>query len=247
MRLDKLLANTGYGSRKDVKKLIKSNKVKVNEVIMKDSGSHINLEKDIVYVGDQLVNYQEFYYLILNKAPGYISATEDKREQTVIDLLPQKYQNKGLFPVGRLDKDTEGLLLLTNDGKLGHKLTSPRHEIKKVYYVKVAGMLTPEDIEKFSFGLEIGDGYLTKPAELKILHKGEESEAEVTITEGKFHQVKRMFLAIGKKVIYLQRIKMGELTLDPNLKIGKIRELTSEELSYCLKLKETGDESGSAH
>lgn len=238
MRLDKLLAKTGFGSRKNVKQLIKEKRVTINDAIVRDPSQHVNLDAEKVLVDGAPVNYQEFYYLMLNKAPGYISATEDRVEKTVIDLLPQHYQALKLFPVGRLDKDTEGLLLLTNDGELGHILTSPRQEIIKVYYAKIIGKVTEEDAEAFAKGVTLKDGYVTKPAQLKIKSADEISEIEVTITEGKFHQVKRMFEAVGKEVQYLQRIKMGEIELDRTLAIGDFRELKEAELAYCLGLKE---------
>lgn len=237
MRLDKLLANMGFGSRKDVKSLIKKKKVTVNEAVVKDSSSHINLEYDTVRVNNEVVVYQEFIYLMMNKPPGYVSATVDDRDKTVIDLLPQSYQLFNPFPVGRLDKDTEGLLLLTNDGDLAHQLVSPKKDIEKIYYARIRGHVTELDVEKFRNGITLDDGYKAKPAILKVLQADESSEVEVSVTEGKFHQVKRMFKAANKKVVYLKRIKMGKLKLDDNLSTGEVRELTKDELEYCFSLK----------
>lgn len=237
MRLDKFLANMGYGSRKDVKGLIKKKKVTVNEVTVKDSSSHVDQEQDTVKVTNRIVHYQKYIYIMMNKPRGYISATVDDRDKTVIDLLPPEYQLFKPFPVGRLDKDTEGLLLITNDGELAHQLTSPRKNIEKTYFAKVEGYTTGQDVVDFKDGIMLEDGYETKPAKLKILHAADVSEIEVTITEGKFHQVKRMFEAVDKKVVYLKRISMGELKLDTDLQTGSFRKLTKEEESYCLSQK----------
>ena len=174
---------------------------------------------------------------MMNKAPGYISATTDKREKTVIDLLREDVQHFKPFPVGRLDKDTEGLLLLTNDGELAHELVSPKKDIGKTYFARINGKVTVDDIAVFREGVVLEDGYEAKPGELTILQSDAISEIELTITEGKFHQVKRMFEAVGKRVIYLKRLRMGELQLDPDLKLGAYRPLTESELAYCKSLK----------
>lgn len=237
MRLDKLLANMGYGSRKDVKQLLKKKKVQVNEKTITDGSQHVDPNEDIVTVNGEQVIYREFIYLMLHKPPGYISATEDNIEKTVIDLLPEQYLIFQPFPVGRLDKDTEGLLLITNDGKLAHELVSPKKNIEKMYYAKIKGKVTEEDQKKFWEGILLDDGYRAKPAKLKILSSEDISEVEVTVTEGKYHQVKRMFEATGKKVTYLKRLQMGPLQLDPSLPRGSVRELTKEELAACLALK----------
>ncbi|MFD2046379.1 16S rRNA pseudouridine(516) synthase [Ornithinibacillus salinisoli] len=237
MRLDKLLANMGFGSRKEVKGLLKKKKVLVNNTLTMDGSMHIEPTKDIVEVDDKIVEYKEYIYIMMNKPPGYISATEDVREKTVIDLLPPDVRRYHPFPVGRLDKDTEGLLLLTNDGKLAHQLLSPKKDVYKTYYARVQGNVTSEDITVFEQGVTLDDGYVTKPAKLNIIVSDTISEIEVKITEGKFHQVKRMFAAVGKKVVYLKRLRMGELKLDSALKPGAYRELEEEELSFCLSIK----------
>lgn len=237
MRLDKLLANMGYGSRKEVKNMLKQKQVSINNSIAKVGSIHVDPAVDQVTVGEEIVQYQKFIYLMMNKPPGYVSATVDDKEKTVIDLLAVEHQNFNPFPVGRLDKDTEGLLLLTNDGELGHQLTSPKKDIEKVYYAKIAGFVADDDVERFAEGLTLEDGYQTKPARLNILTAGEQSEIEITITEGKFHQVKRMFIAVGKKVIYLKRLKMGKLTLDTSLAKGNYRQLTEIELSSITRKK----------
>jgi 16S rRNA pseudouridine516 synthase len=231
MRLDKLLANMGYGSRKEVKGLLKQKAVRVDDVIVKDSSMHVDPVKQHVSVFGDRVEYVEFIYLMMHKPPGVISATEDKHDQTVIDLLEPLEQHFEPFPVGRLDKDTEGLLLLTNDGQLAHNLLSPKKHVPKWYYAKIDGEVTEADIEAFKQGVTLDDGYHTKPGELKILASGEQSEIELMIQEGKFHQVKRMFEAVGKKVTYLKRLSMGSLVLDETLALGEYRALTEEELT----------------
>lgn len=231
MRLDKLLANMGYGSRKEVKQLLKQKAVSVDGAYVKDAALHVDPEQQIVSVFGERVVYTEFVYFMMNKPPGVISATEDLRDETVIDLLEPLHQHFQPFPVGRLDKDTEGLLLLTNDGVLAHNLLSPKKHVPKVYFAQIEGVVTEEDAEKFANGVELDDGYVTKPGKLVILKSAQQSEIELTIQEGKFHQVKRMFEAVGKRVTYLKRISMGSLTLDENLALGEYRELTTEELN----------------
>lgn len=237
MRLDKLLSNMGYGSRKETKLLLKSKSVEVNGILAKDVSMHVNPEKDEILVLGEKVVYTEFIYLMMNKPPGVISATEDKKDPTVIDLLDSSDQHFQPFPVGRLDKDTEGLLLITNDGHLTHQLLSPKKHVPKLYFAEIEGRVTEEDIEKFKEGVILDDGYFTKPGILTIIRSDETSEIELTITEGKFHQVKRMFESVGKRVIYLKRMKMGTLSLDEHLELGEYRPLTEEEL-FALQQKE---------
>jgi 16S rRNA pseudouridine516 synthase len=234
MRIDKVLANLGYGSRKEVKKLLKDGSVTVNEEKIKDAKQHVDPEKDLIRINGETVEYREFIYLMMNKPPGVISATEDNRDETVIDLLEAEDLIFEPFPVGRLDKDTEGLLLITNDGQLAHRLLSPKKHVPKTYYAVIDQEVTEEDIIAFRKGVILDDGYATKPGELNILKSGERSDIELTITEGKFHQVKRMFEAVGKKVVYLQRLSMGPLQLDETLELGEYRELTEEELQSLM-------------
>ena len=231
MRIDKLLANSGYGSRKDVKKILKSGAVLCNEVKITDGKAHVDPEKDQITVHGELVQYREFIYLMMNKPQGYISATEDDRLKTVLDLLEPEDAFMMPFPVGRLDRDTEGLLVLTNDGQLAHDVLAPKKHVPKTYYAIVDGAVDEVDIERFKQGVTLDDGYVTKPGELTILKSGPQSEIELIITEGKFHQVKRMFEAVGKRVVYLKRISMGALKLDESLELGEYRELTEEELA----------------
>ena len=238
MRLDKLLSNMGYGTRKEVKILMKKGAVRVNEVAVKDAAMHVDTVKDEVTVLGEKVVYKEFMYLMMNKPQGVLSATEDKRDQTVIDLLDAEYSIFEMFPVGRLDKDTEGFLLLTNDGKLAHNLLSPKKGVPKTYYAHIEGIVTEEDTKRFSEGVILDDGYETKPGQLRILKSADISEIELTITEGKYHQVKRMFEAVGKQVVYLKRLSMGPLSLDESLALGSYRELTEEELQQLMQISE---------
>lgn len=230
MRIDKFLSNMGYGSRKEVKILLKSKAVEVNGETVRDPKVHVSELADEVTVAGERVEYAEFIYLLMNKPPGVISATEDKYDPTVVELLAEEERHFEPFPVGRLDKDTEGFLLLTNDGVLAHELLSPKKHVDKRYFAKIEGLVTEEDGEAFERGVMLDDGYVTKPAKLQILKSGPESEIELTITEGKFHQVKRMFQSVGKEVVYLKRLSMGPLELDPELGLGEYRHLTEEEI-----------------
>ena len=230
LRLDKYLADMGIGTRTEVKKAITKGQVRVNnEETVKRPEIKIDTEKDHVFYQGQMVAYAEYEYYMLNKPAGVVSATEDKNDSTVLDLIDEK-QRKDLFPVGRLDKDTEGLLLITNDGELAHQLLSPKKHVDKVYFARIDGKVTEEDVRKFAEGLEIGEEKPILPAHLEILKSEEISEIRLTIREGKFHQVKRMFHAVGKEVIYLKRLQMGSLVLDPRLALGEYRELTGQEL-----------------
>lgn len=238
MRLDKLLAHSGLGTRKEVKKLLKTKIVEVNGSVEVDPKTHVDLEKDLITVGGEKLDYQEFVYFMMNKPQGVISATEDVMHETVLDLMEIQDSLQEPHPVGRLDIDTEGLLLLTNDGKLTHRLLSPKHHVDKTYYAEVEGVVTEEDISAFKDGVTLDDDYKTLPAELTVLEANEEnnrSKIELTIQEGKFHQVKRMMLAVGKEVVYLKRLSMGPLSLDKDLELGTYRELTEEEIEMLKK------------
>lgn len=231
-RIDKILSNLGYGTRKDLKKIVKNGMVQVNGITIKDSAMKVDPEKDKIVINGEEIFYREFIYLMMNKPAGVISATFDNKDETVIDLLEVEHQVFEPFPVGRLDKDTVGLLLLTNDGDLNHRLISPKWKVDKVYFAKINQKVTQEDIEKFKHGITLDDGYRCKEAILEIQKASEEgSEIVLTIQEGKFHQVKRMFEAVGKKVTYLKRIEFGTLPLDEDLEEGEYRELTEEEIA----------------
>lgn len=228
IRLDKYLADMGYGTRSEVKKEITRGNVQINGVSVRRPETKLDTEKDeVTYQGNSAV-YEEYEYYMLNKPAGVVSAAFDRKDRTVLDLIGER-QRKDLFPVGRLDKDTEGLLLITNDGELAHRLLSPKKHVDKVYYVKVQGRLTSEDEERLAEGIDIGEAKPALPAGLSILKSGEVSEAEITIQEGKFHQVKRMFHALGKEVLYLKRLRMGTLVLDEGLEPGQYRKLTEAE------------------
>lgn len=222
IRLDKILSKSGFGSRTDSKKLIKSRRVAVDGKIALSSSE--KADPLTVTVDGKQVNYKEFVYIILNKPAGVISATEDKKKETVLDLLPEKYNNYDLFPVGRLDIDTEGFLLITNDGPLAHNLLSPNKHCPKTYYVETVKSLTEEDMEKLRKGVYIGEGITTSPAEAEYAGKG----ILLTIYEGKFHQVKRMLEAVDNKVTYLKRISMGNMKLPDNLKTGEFTEVSQD-------------------
>lgn len=229
IRLDKILSHMGLGTRSEVKRMIKEKRVAVNGTITNKANIQVIPHEQTITVDHAQIDYKEFFYFIINKPDGVISATSDPMHETVMDLLDLEDRNKGLFPVGRLDIDTEGLLLLTNDGKLSHDLLSPKKHVPKLYYAKVDGRVTAQDIEAFKEGITLSDGYLCMPAYLNIISSGEISEIELTINEGKFHQVKRMMEAVGKQVFYLQRIGMGNLKLPEDLELGSYREITEEE------------------
>lgn len=229
-RLDRILSNMGYGTRKEVRELIKGGQVEVDGAVVRDNGLQVMAGSQEITVDGRKLLYRENIYIMMNKPQGVISATEDSRERTVVDLLPDRFRVFEPFPVGRLDKDTEGLLLLTNDGQLSHRLLSPRKHVPKTYLAKIAGRVGEDDAEAFGRGVVLEDGYRTMASQLVILERGSISTIEVIIYEGKYHQVKRMFQAVGKEVIYLKRISMGELKLDESLEPGSFRELNNNEL-----------------
>ena len=251
VRLDRFLADSGAGTRTEVKKLIQKGMVQVNGEKAKKPELKIDPETDVVeFDGEHIGARAEFVYYLLHKPAGYVSATEDTREKTVLDLVP-KDGRRNLFPVGRLDKDTEGLLLITDDGMLAHELLAPGKHVDKTYFVRVEGKLTVENIRNLENGVDIGEEKLTRPAKVEIVGGSWEgaggmqpgrvrienlpevyTELHLTIHEGKFHQVKRMMAAVGNPVIYLKRISMGPLTLPDNLKKGECRPLTEEELLW---------------
>ena len=229
-RLDKIIASTGKWSRREVKLLVRQGLVLVDGLPARTPEDKVDAEASQITVNGEALCWRKYTWVMLNKPAGYLSATEDGKGETVLDLLPQELQKQNLFPVGRLDKDTEGLLLLTNEGGLAHDLLSPRHHVDKVYYARVDGRLTEEDCRAFEAGITLGDGLVCQPAGLEILSAGETSEAYVTLREGKFHQVKRMLAFLGKPVTYLERVRMGNLTLDENLDRGSYRFLTETEI-----------------
>lgn len=230
MRLDKYLAQAGLGTRSEVKKLIRSGRVLLNGVSVKSPECKVETSDEVV-VEHSRISYEEYVYYMLNKPQGVVSATIDRRDRTVLDLLKEP-ASKDLFPVGRLDKDTEGLLLITNHGALAHRLLAPKSHVEKGYYARLEKPATEEDIQCFLNGLDIGDKKPTKPARLEILSG---CEVMIWITEGRFHQIKRMCQKIGKPVRYLKRIQMGTLRLDESLAPGEYRKLTESEVALLLK------------
>ena len=232
IRMDKYLADMGIGTRQEVKKYMKQGRVTVDGELVKKPETKVDIEKSKVCFDGREVLYEQYEYYMLHKPAGVISATEDNRCETVIDLIESK-KRKDLFPVVRLDKDTEGLLLITNDGALAHRLLSPKKHVDKCYFARIQGRVTQEDVEAFSNGENIGTSQeeeWTMPGKRVIEKSDAISEIRLTIQDGKFHQVKRMFEAVGKEVIYLKRESMGTLVLDETLKPGEYRKLTEEEL-----------------
>ncbi len=226
IRLDKYLSEMVKLSRAEVKNEIRKGHVMVNGEVMKKPECKVSDEDEVSLRGEKIA-YVEKEYILFHKPAGCVSATEDGLHKTVVSYVDSARDD--LFPVGRLDLDTEGLLLLTNDGELAHRLLSPKKKVPKTYYAKIRGFVTEEDCKKFAEGLDIGDEKPTMPAELLILQQGEESEIEVTITEGRFHEVKRMFEAVSKEVLYLKRLSMATLQLDTTLAPGEYRDLTVQE------------------
>lgn len=235
LRLDKYLADVGVGTRSEVKKLIRAKLVTINGLPATKPEQKVEENTDQVCLRGERLKFVAYEYYLFHKPSGCVSATEDNLHRTVMDYLVDTAR-KDLFPVGRLDMDTEGLLLITNDGALAHELLSPTKHVAKTYYAKINGRVTKEDVMLFEKGVDIGEDKPTKPATLQILKSDVISEIKLTITEGKFHQVKRMFQAVGKEVIYLKRLSMGPLTLPADLKPGEYRPLTRDELeAFCIK------------
>lgn len=229
IRLDKYLADMQVGTRSEVKKLIRAGKVMLDGHVCKNADEKFDPEQTEVTVDRVSVGYAAYEYFMLNKPKGCVSATEDSRYPTVLDYITE-HKRKDLFPVGRLDLDTEGLLLITNDGSLSHELLSPSKHVAKTYEAKIDGIVTDADVDLFARGMDIGEKKLTKPAELVILKANVISHVQITICEGKFHQIKRMFEAVGKPVLELKRLSMGTLMLDEALAPGEYRPLTDAEL-----------------
>ena len=235
MRLDKFISSTTTLSRAEAKKIIKKG-ILINDILIKSPDYKVDEINDQVIVNGNRLVYQKYVYIMMNKPKNTVSATEDAIEKTVVDILKEEDRIHKVFPVGRLDKDTEGLMLLTNDGELAHKLISPKKDVEKKYYVEVSGELKNEHLEIVKTGVILEDGYKCKPARLEILESSEnKSRANIFITEGKFHQVKRMMKSIGTTVTYLKRLSIGSLILDENLKLGEYRYLTDDELNKLTK------------
>lgn len=235
IRLDKYLADMGIGTRTEVKRLIRQGKVTVNGTTEKSADRKIEERNTLVALEGREISYVQYEYYMLNKPAGVVSARSDKREKTALDLIESR-KRKDLSPVGRLDKDTVGLLLLTNDGVLAHRMLSPKNHVDKTYYAKVKGFVTEETVMQFAEGIDIGEGReeWTMPAALQIIRQGDISEIRLILQEGKYHQVKRMFCAVGMEVLYLKRETFGVLTLDGSLAEGEYRRLTNEELELLI-------------
>ena len=235
MRLDKCLADCGLGTRSEVKSLLKAKRITVNGKVATNGKVQVNPETDEILFDGETIQYEEFVYIMMNKPKGVVSATEDNLNKTVLDLIDPLYFKKGVFPVGRLDIDTHGLLLLTNDGELAHRLLSPKKHVTKIYQARVEGVMTAEDVTAFEKGIVLSDGTECMPARLDILSTTQdESVVQIHLKEGKFHQVKRMVKSCGKIVVDLQRLTMGPLKLDESLALGESRPLTEEELESLM-------------
>lgn len=230
-RLDKILVSQGVGSRKEVQRLIRSGEVEVNGEICRKPDTKLDAERDNITVSGQVLNYSKNIYIMMNKPSGVVSATEDNHDKTVIDILPAEYRRKGLFPAGRLDKDTEGLLIITDDGDFAHRMLSPSKHVEKQYIAELDGEISDETIASFEAGIEFADGTKCRPAKLRI-HNDNKKIGIVTICEGKFHQVKKMFSVCGLKVVHLERISIGGLYLDSNLHRGKCKLLTDLDIKH---------------
>ena len=237
VRVEKVLSNMGFGSRKEVKVFVRKGRFKVNSETVKNGSQLVDPSEDLIEFDGNVIRYREFVYLMLNKPAGFVSATKDNLHETIVDLLEDEDAIFSPFPVGRLDKDTEGLLLITNDGKFAHDLLSPKKHIPKKYYVELDGPLKEELVGIFKEGINVNDEYVTMPSKLEILDVGGKNAAHVTIMEGKYHQVKRMFLANDLKVTYLKRVMMGELSLDDDLEPGQYRELDESEVEMLKNSK----------
>ena len=234
-RIDKIISNMGYGSRKQVKDFIRSGRIRIGEEVVTTGKTKVNPDEEEIYFDGERVIYREYIYLMMNKPDGVVSSTDDPLSRTVVDLLDESYRIFEPFPVGRLDKDTEGLLILSNDGKMAHDVLSPKKGVNKKYYVEVEGRLVERHKDIFDYGIELDDGYQTLPSKLQIIESDEISKVYLTIQEGKYHQVKRMFQALSMEVLYLKRVKMGGLELDETLELGEYRELSEEEKNLLMK------------
>ena len=235
IRVDKLLGNMGLGSRKEIKNSVKQGKVLINGHKATDSGQLVDPKEDSVVFSGKPVVYEPYVYLMLHKPAGYVSATQDNKEKTVMELLQAPYDKMDLFIAGRLDKDVEGFVLLTNDGDFAHRILSPKKHVPKTYFAEIQGTAQEEDIQKAKEGIVIDGDYTCQEAKLQILTKGEVSQVLLTIYEGRFHQVKKMFAALGKSVLYLKRIAIGGLLLDEKLALGSFRQLSKTEVEILEK------------
>ena len=229
-RLDKLIANSGTLSRKEVHRLIKSGAVSVNGITTKDRGFCIDPESAVIKINGEVISLDKYVYIMLNKPEGVVSATKDPAEKTVVDLVPEEFKKKNLFPAGRLDRNTTGFVLITDNGDFAHKILSPKNHIEKTYEARLAEPVSADKLDEVAKGITLGDGTECLPAKVRVLEDTQNPLVEIKICEGKYHQIKRMFAAVGNAVIELKRVKMGNLSLDENLKLGECRLLTKEEV-----------------
>ena len=234
MRLDKVLSSQNAGSRKEIAQMAHRGEIAVNGQIVRKADCKIDPEVDKIVVGGKVVCFKQYRYFMMNKPQGVLCATKDLQAQTVLDLLPQEFKRRDLFPAGRLDRDTEGLLIITDDGAFAHRMLSPKKHVVKYYHALVDSPVTVQEIEQFAKGVALED-FTCLPAELRVLKIGEHPLVEVKICEGKFHQIKRMFGACGKKVLWLKRVQIGSLMLDPDLKAGDCKELSIEEINSVFR------------
>lgn len=235
-RLDKILASQGTLSRRDVKEIMKKGRVSVNGTVVKDSSVKVDIYKDEVCLDGEKIILKKHIYIMMNKPQGVVSASEGEKEETVVDLVPDEFYRKGLFPAGRLDKDTTGFVLITDDGDFAHKILSPKNHIFKTYLARLDHELSEADIRMLENGITLGDGTILKEAKVEIVEQSDTPLVKIMICEGKYHQVKRMFAAAGNRVVALHRSKMGELELDSALNPGECREITPEELQKIQKI-----------
>ena len=235
MRLDKFFASQSLATRKEVKELVKKGLIKINGIPAQSSDMAITPDRDVILLNGKPISYKEHIYIMLNKPQGVVSATEDNLHTTVLDLVPPELYRKGLFPAGRLDKDTVGFVLITDDGDFAHRILSPKKHVPKTYEAIISDTVTPEDITAFREGLHLKDGTICLRAELKILQPDEHPLVEIVIQEGKYHQIKRMFEARGKQVLFLKRTKIGNLSLDDKLAPGECKEILHKELNQILE------------
>ena len=235
-RLDKILASQGTLSRRDVKEIMKKGRVSVNGTVVKDSSIKFDIYKDEVCLDGEKIALKKHIYIMMNKPQGVVSASEGEKEETVVDLVPNEFYRKGLFPAGRLDKDTTGFVLITDDGDFAHKILSPKNHIFKTYLARLDHELSEADIRMLENGITLGDGTILKEAKVEIVEQSDTPLVKIMICEGKYHQVKRMFAAAGNRVVALHRSKMGELELDSALNPGECREITPEELQKIQKI-----------
>ncbi len=234
-RIDKILASQGKLSRKEVKEMMKKGRILLNGTVIKDSSVKIDENKDVVSVDGVQITLKKHIYIMLNKPQGVVSASDSEKDETVVNLVPDELYRKGLFPAGRLDKDTTGFVLITDDGDFAHRILSPKNHIFKTYIAELQHKLSESDIKSLENGITLGDGTVLKEAKVEIVEDSDKPLVKIMICEGKYHQVKRMFAATGNKVMSLHRLKMGELELDINLKPGECREITPDELDLVAK------------